>query len=205
MIDRVTLSGLNVDLVQDKSGKTNFADLAGAGGSSASAKMPEAKGAPKAAPVAINIAGIEVRSSSASWRDEATGSRYKATIDKLEDRPDRERRARKAHVRRARRGDPAEGGAAGEPGHRLSAELRDAGAGAVVDRPQGDGRRARARRPRRAAQGRHRRLRPAGAAASTSPGSSSPPSRRTGSTRRSRSRSSSSRRTGPRARRSPAR
>jgi AsmA protein len=84
VIDRVTLSGLNVDLVQDKSGKTNFADLAGAGGPPAPAKTPETKGAPKAAPVQINIAGIEVRSSSASWRDEATGSRYKATIDKLE-------------------------------------------------------------------------------------------------------------------------
>jgi AsmA protein len=84
VVDRVTLSGLEVDLVKDKSGKTNFADLAGAGASSPPAKAPETKGAPKAAPVQINIAGIEVRSSSASWRDEATGSRYKATIDKLE-------------------------------------------------------------------------------------------------------------------------
>ena len=31
VVDRVTLSGLNVDLVKDKSGKTNFSDLAGAG------------------------------------------------------------------------------------------------------------------------------------------------------------------------------
>src|SRR5215467_9020489 len=38
VIDRVILSGLNVDLIQDKSGKTNFADLTGAGGPSARAK-----------------------------------------------------------------------------------------------------------------------------------------------------------------------
>ena len=84
VVDRVTLSGLDVDLFKDRSGKSNFADLAGAGGSPAPAKTPEAKGAPKAAPVRIDIAGIEVRSSSASWRDEATGSRYKATIDRLD-------------------------------------------------------------------------------------------------------------------------
>ena len=84
VIDRVTLSGLNVDLVKDKGGKTNFADLAGAGASSAPTKTPQAKPAPQAQPVQLNIAGVEVRASSASWRDEATGSRYKATIDKLE-------------------------------------------------------------------------------------------------------------------------
>jgi AsmA protein len=84
VIDRVILSGLNVDLVQDRSGKTNFADLAGAGASSVPARAPGAKAAPQAAPVQLNIAGIEVRASSASWHDEATGSRYKATIDKLE-------------------------------------------------------------------------------------------------------------------------
>jgi AsmA protein len=84
VVDRVVLSGLDVDLVQDKNGKTNFADLTGAGGSPAPVKTPEAKGAPKAAPVQIDIAGVEVRSSSATWRDEATGSRYRATIDMLE-------------------------------------------------------------------------------------------------------------------------
>src|SRR5437870_1774434 len=31
----------------------------------------------------LDIAGVEVRASSATWRDEATGNRYKATIDEL--------------------------------------------------------------------------------------------------------------------------
>ncbi|TMG76286.1 MAG: AsmA family protein [Betaproteobacteria bacterium] len=83
VVDRVTLSGLNVDLAQDKSGKTNFSDLAGAGGPSASAKAPEPKSAPQRGAVQLDIAGVEVRASSATWRDEATGNRYKATIDEL--------------------------------------------------------------------------------------------------------------------------
>jgi len=81
VVDRVTLSGLNVDLAQDKSGKTNFSDLAGA--SSAPAKAPEPKSAPQRGAVQLDIAGVEVRASSATWRDEATGNRYKATIDEL--------------------------------------------------------------------------------------------------------------------------
>ena len=86
VIDRVILSGLNVDLVKDRNGKTNFADLVGAGEPSAPApaKAPETKAAPKGEPVQLNVAGIEVKASSASWTDEATGGRYKATIDKLE-------------------------------------------------------------------------------------------------------------------------
>jgi AsmA protein len=84
VVDRVTLSGLSADLVQDKNGKTNFADLAGAGGSSAPAKVPAPMAAPQGAPVQVDIAGVEIRASSASWTDEATGARYKATIDKLE-------------------------------------------------------------------------------------------------------------------------
>ncbi len=83
VVDRVTLSGLNVDLAQDKSGKTNFSDLAGAGGPSAPAKAPEPKSAPQRGAVQLDIAGVEVRASSATWRDEATGNRYKAIIDEL--------------------------------------------------------------------------------------------------------------------------
>jgi AsmA protein len=84
VVDRVTLSGLDVELVQGKDGKTNFADLAGAGGPSAPTKAPAPKTAAKGEATHLDIAGIEIRSSSATWRDEATGGRYKATIDKLE-------------------------------------------------------------------------------------------------------------------------
>ena len=79
----MTLSGLNVDLVKDKGGKTNFSDLAGAGGSSAPAKAPASKAAPKGEAPQVDIAGIEVRASSVGWHDESTGARYKATVDEL--------------------------------------------------------------------------------------------------------------------------
>src|SRR5262249_8325128 len=58
VVDRVILTGLDVDLVQDKNGKTNFADLTGAGGQSAPAKAPQAKAAPKSERVQLNVAGI---------------------------------------------------------------------------------------------------------------------------------------------------
>src|SRR5215467_13751812 len=57
VVDRVTLSGLDVDLVQGKDGKTNFADLAGAEGS-APAKAPAAKPGPKGERVQVDVAGI---------------------------------------------------------------------------------------------------------------------------------------------------
>ncbi len=83
VVDRVTLSGLSVELVQGKDGKTNFSDLTGAGGSSAPAKAPTSKAAPKGEAPQVDIAGIEIRSSSVGWRDEASGGRYKATIEEL--------------------------------------------------------------------------------------------------------------------------
>lgn len=83
VVDRVTLSGLSVELVQGKDGKTNFSDLTGAGGSSAPAKAPASKAAPKGEAPQVDIAGIEIRSSSVGWRDEARGGRYKATIEEL--------------------------------------------------------------------------------------------------------------------------
>jgi AsmA protein len=76
VVDRLTLSGLNVELVQHKDGKTNFGDLAGAGGKA----KPEAKQAPREEAVRLDIAGIDVRSSTVGWRDEASGGRYKASV-----------------------------------------------------------------------------------------------------------------------------
>jgi AsmA protein len=77
VVDRVTLSGLSVDLVKHKDGKTNFADLvAPAGGAAASPRREApAAGAPR-----LEIAGIEVRASNVGWHDEASGGRYKVSI-----------------------------------------------------------------------------------------------------------------------------
>src|SRR6266851_3288427 len=78
VVDRVTLSGLALDLVQGKGGKTNFGDLAG---STSPAAGPKA--APQQGAMRLDIAGIDIRSSTIGWRDESSGQRYKATIDEL--------------------------------------------------------------------------------------------------------------------------
>jgi AsmA protein len=72
IVDQVTLSGLAVDLVRHKDGRTNFDDLLGE-------KPPAAKPAPKAEapagqPLAIDIGGIALRNASIGWRDESDGT-----------------------------------------------------------------------------------------------------------------------------------
>ena len=83
VVDRVALSGLTADLVKRKDGKTNFDDLLNAPGEAA-APPPRSKPAPKPAPqagaVRLDIAGIEIRSSTVAWRDETSGTRLKASL-----------------------------------------------------------------------------------------------------------------------------
>ncbi len=83
VVDRVTLSGLTADLVKHKDGKTNFDDLLNAPGEAA-APPPRSKPAPKPAPqagaVRLDIAGIEIRSSTVAWRDDSSGTRLKASL-----------------------------------------------------------------------------------------------------------------------------
>jgi len=76
VVDRVALSGLALDLVQGKGGKTNFGDLAGS-------TAPGPKAAPQQGAMRLDVAGIDIRSSTIAWRDESSGQRYKATIDEL--------------------------------------------------------------------------------------------------------------------------
>ena len=63
VVDRVTLSGLALDLVQGKGGRTNFEDLAG--GTAAGPKAGPQQGAMR-----LDIAGIEIRSSAIGWRED---------------------------------------------------------------------------------------------------------------------------------------
>ncbi len=77
VVDRVTLSGLQANLVKHKDGKTNFGDLTGAGAPAAPAA---AKPAPQKEAARLDIAGIEILSSTVSWRDEAGGSPLKITV-----------------------------------------------------------------------------------------------------------------------------
>lgn len=85
VVDRIALSGLSVDLVKRRDGKTNFDDLLGAGRPAARGKpQPATRAAPKAAGVLLDVAGIEIRSSTFGWRDETSGNRLEATIERFE-------------------------------------------------------------------------------------------------------------------------
>jgi len=79
VVDRVILSGLALDLVQRKGGKSNFEDLAGAAGSTPAGPKP----VPKRGAMRLDIAGIELRSSAVSWRDESSGNQFKASVTEL--------------------------------------------------------------------------------------------------------------------------
>jgi AsmA protein len=79
VIDRVTLSGLTADLVKRKDGRTNFDDLLNAPGR-AGAVEARPKPAPQREAMHLDIAGIDIRSSAIAWRDESSGSRFKASV-----------------------------------------------------------------------------------------------------------------------------
>jgi len=79
VVDRVTLSGLNADLIKHKDGTTNFDDLLGAPGEGGGAR-PQPKPGPRQEAAHLDVAGIDIRSSAVSWRDEASGGRFKVTI-----------------------------------------------------------------------------------------------------------------------------
>ena len=72
IVDQVTLSGLAVDLVRYKDGRTNFDDLLGA--KPAAAKPAPKAEAPAGQPLAIDIGGISLRNATVGWRDESDGT-----------------------------------------------------------------------------------------------------------------------------------
>ncbi|MGQ0656480.1 MAG: AsmA family protein [Chromatiales bacterium] len=70
-LDTVITEGLTVNLVRDKSGKTNFDDLKGK-----QADSDEPKGAPLAAAV---LNGLDLRNSAITWDDQSRGEKYSVT------------------------------------------------------------------------------------------------------------------------------
>src|SRR5215813_4430115 len=78
-VDRVTLTGLTVDLVRYKDGHTNFDDLTG---QSTKPAKPGAspKGAPPGrGPAAVEVDGVEIENASVGWRNEADGVNVRLT------------------------------------------------------------------------------------------------------------------------------
>ena len=71
IVDQVTLSGLAVDLVRYKDGRTNFDDLLGEKKPAKPAPKPEA---PAGQPLAIDIGGVSLKNANVGWRDESDGT-----------------------------------------------------------------------------------------------------------------------------------
>jgi len=70
IVDQVMLSGLAVDLVRYKDGRTNFDDLTGQ-----TAKPAEKPAdAPAGPPLAIDVGGIALKNAAIGWRDEREGA-----------------------------------------------------------------------------------------------------------------------------------
>jgi len=83
IVDKVVLTGLAVDLVRYKDGRTNFDDLIGA-----EAKPDEKPGQkpvpPAGPPLAIDVGGIALKNAAIGWRDESDGTDVRLSAVDLE-------------------------------------------------------------------------------------------------------------------------
>lgn len=82
VVDKVALTGLAVDLVRYKDGRTNFDDLAGA--EAKPDDKAEPKPAPGGAPLALDIGGIALKNAAIGWRDERDGTDVRLSAVDLE-------------------------------------------------------------------------------------------------------------------------
>jgi AsmA protein len=71
IVDQVSLTGLTVDLIRFKDGRTNFDDLTGA---KPVKKPAEKKIESPGAPLTIDIGGIALKNATIGWRDERDGT-----------------------------------------------------------------------------------------------------------------------------------
>src|SRR6185503_19225889 len=79
VVDRIRISGFKANIVKQKDGKFNFSDLLEAKQEPSKAPPQESKGGEgKAgdAPVAVDLAGIDIDKSSIVYRDLSTGKEY---------------------------------------------------------------------------------------------------------------------------------
>jgi AsmA protein len=82
IVDKVVLTGLAVDLVRYKDGRTNFDDLIGA--EAKPDEKPGPKPAPAGPPLAIDIGGIALKDAAIGWRDEGDGTDLRLSAVDLE-------------------------------------------------------------------------------------------------------------------------
>ena len=84
VVDKIRLSGFKATIVKQKDGKFNFSDLLEAKAEKPAAKEEQpAKKDDGGAPVAFNVAGIDIDKSAITYRDLSTGKEYSVSDFKL--------------------------------------------------------------------------------------------------------------------------
>jgi AsmA protein len=85
VVDRIRISGFKANIVKQKDGKFNFSDLLEAKAEKPAAKeeKPSKKDDGGGAPVAIDLAGVDIDKSSIAYRDLSTGKEYSVSDFKL--------------------------------------------------------------------------------------------------------------------------
>jgi AsmA protein len=83
VVDQVQLSGLRVNLVKHRDGRTNFADLLGAEATVAPVRA-SGPSSTATAPIKFDIAGVKVSKAAMSWKDETAGAEYTVSDLNLE-------------------------------------------------------------------------------------------------------------------------
>jgi AsmA protein len=80
-MDTVTVHGLTLNLARDAGGRSNWDDLAKAGGDAGSSQQSTSSDAPGAsdgsAAVALAIGGLDIKDANLSWKDASSGQRFK--------------------------------------------------------------------------------------------------------------------------------
>lgn len=83
VVDKIRISGFKANIVKQKDGKFNFSDLLEAKAEKPAAKEEKSPKTEGGAPVAFNVAGIEIDKSSIAYRDLAAGKEYSVSDFKL--------------------------------------------------------------------------------------------------------------------------
>ena len=85
VVDRIRISGFKANIVKHKDGTFNFSDLLKASAEKPAAReeKPAKKDEGGSAPLAFDVAGIEIDKSAVSYRDLATGNEYAISDFKL--------------------------------------------------------------------------------------------------------------------------
>ncbi len=80
-MDTVTIHGLTLNLARDAGGRSNWDDLAKAGGDTGSADRSTSSGSPASpdasAAAALAIGGLDIKDANLSWNDASSGQRFK--------------------------------------------------------------------------------------------------------------------------------